>query len=81
MIRPLVKLTSSRIWDISSQPACFTAGVMNLVQMSRSERDFFMPAGSGNLFGYFNRKRMITKMNIHVKNIKNRKAQVASRKW
>ena len=40
MMRPLVKLTSSRIWAISSQPAFFTAGVMNLVQMSRSLRSF-----------------------------------------
>lgn len=40
MMRPLVKLTSSRICNISSHPACFTAGVMNFVQMSRSLRDF-----------------------------------------
>jgi len=38
MIRPFVKLTSSRICNISSQPAFRRAGVMNLVQMSRSER-------------------------------------------
>ena len=38
MIRPLVKLTSSRIWTISSHPAVRKAGVMNLVQMSRSLR-------------------------------------------
>ena len=40
MIRPLVKLTSWRICDISSQPAYFTAGVMNFVQMSRSLSTF-----------------------------------------
>src|ERR1035438_8212537 len=39
-MRPLVKLTSSRICVISSQPACFTAGLMNLLQMSRSLRSF-----------------------------------------
>ena len=38
MMRPLVKLTSSRICNISSQPARLTAGGMNLVQMSRSVR-------------------------------------------
>jgi hypothetical protein len=32
------RATSSRICDISSQPACRKAGVMNLVQMSRSLR-------------------------------------------
>ena len=37
MMRPLVKLTSSRICDISSHPAARSAGVMNFVQMSRSE--------------------------------------------
>jgi len=42
MIRPLVKDTSSRIWDKSSQPAFLMAGVMNFVQMSRSERSFFI---------------------------------------
>jgi hypothetical protein len=36
MIRPFVKNTSSRICDISSQPARRSAGVMNFVQMSRS---------------------------------------------
>ena len=35
-MRPLVKLTSSRICSISSHPAVRRAGVMNLVQMSRS---------------------------------------------
>ena len=40
MMRPLVKLTSSRICDISSHPAARNAGVMNFVQMSRSERAF-----------------------------------------
>jgi len=35
-IRPLMKLTSSRICVISSQSADFTAGVMNFVQVSRS---------------------------------------------
>src|SRR5579862_7649839 len=40
MIRPLVKLTSSRTWVISSQPACLTAGVMYFVQMSRSLSSF-----------------------------------------
>lgn len=37
-MRPLVKLTSSQICRISSQPALRRAGVMNLVQMSCSER-------------------------------------------
>src|SRR5262249_40850712 len=37
-MRPLVKLTSSRICNITSHPARRTAGVMNLVQMSRSLR-------------------------------------------
>ena len=37
-MRPWVKLTSSRICNISSQPALRRAGVMNFVQMSRSER-------------------------------------------
>ncbi len=36
MTRPFVKLTSSRSWVISSQPARRSAGVMNFVQMSRS---------------------------------------------
>src|SRR4030042_7033673 len=40
MIRPFVNETSSRICDRTSQPACLTAGVMNLVQMSRSLRFF-----------------------------------------
>ena len=40
MIRPLVKLTSSRICNSSSHPALRRAGVMNLVQMSRSLRLF-----------------------------------------
>jgi hypothetical protein len=35
-MRPFVKLTSSRICDIKSHPARRRAGVMNLVQMSRS---------------------------------------------
>src|SRR5712691_7034073 len=44
MIRPLVKLTSSRSCVISSQPACRSEGVMNLVQISRSLSCFlFMP--------------------------------------
>src|SRR5947207_15205254 len=44
MMRPLVKLTSSRSWVISSQPAWRSEGVMNLVQMSRSLSCFlFMP--------------------------------------
>ena len=34
----LLKLTSSWICDITSQPARLTAGVMNFVQMSRSLR-------------------------------------------
>ena len=34
MMRPLVKLTSSRICDISSHPARLIAGVMNLYQVS-----------------------------------------------
>jgi hypothetical protein len=38
MMRPLVKPTSSRICSISSHPARRRAGVMNLVQMSRSLR-------------------------------------------
>ena len=45
MIRPLVKQTSSRICDSTSQPACLTAGVMNLVQMSRSLSDFLSNPG------------------------------------
>jgi hypothetical protein len=36
MMRPFVKLTSSRIWSISSHPALRSEGVMNLVQISRS---------------------------------------------
>src|ERR1700733_11381501 len=40
MIRPLVKMTSSRICIIPSQPARFTAGPTNLEQMSRSLRSF-----------------------------------------
>ena len=40
MMRPLVKLTSSRICIIPSQPARFTAGPMNLEQISRSLRSF-----------------------------------------
>ena len=39
-MRPLVKWTSSRICVISSQPTWRKAGVMNLVQMSRSLRLF-----------------------------------------
>ena len=38
--RPYVKLTSSRNCVISSQPACRSEGVMNLVQMSRSLNSF-----------------------------------------
>ena len=38
MMRPLVKLTSSRICAVRSQPAATREGVMNLVQMSRSLR-------------------------------------------
>jgi hypothetical protein len=40
MIRPLVKLTSSRICIILSQPARLIAGPMNLEQISRSLRYF-----------------------------------------
>src|SRR5713101_9244947 len=40
MMRPLVKATSSRISIIPSQPVRFTAGPMNLEQMSRSLRSF-----------------------------------------
>ncbi len=40
LVRPLVKATSSRICIIPSQPARFTAGPMNLEQMSRSLRSF-----------------------------------------
>jgi hypothetical protein len=36
IMRPFVKLTSSRICSISSHPALRRAGVMNLVHMSRS---------------------------------------------
>ena len=36
MMRPLVKVTSSRTWVRMSQPAPLTAGVMYFVQMSRS---------------------------------------------
>src|SRR5712692_7667557 len=44
MMRPLVKLTSSRSCVISSQPACRSEGVMNFVQISRSLSCFlFMP--------------------------------------
>ena len=39
-VRPLVKLTSSQICIIPSQPAHFTAGPMNLEQISRSLRSF-----------------------------------------
>ena len=47
-MRPFVKLTSSRICDITSHPARRTAGVMNLVQMSRSLRVYLsiLPGGS-----------------------------------
>ena len=38
IMRPFLKLTSSRICDITSHPARCTAGGMNLVQMSRSLR-------------------------------------------
>ena len=38
VIRPLVKVTSSRICRMSSHPARCRAGVMNFEQMSRSER-------------------------------------------
>src|SRR5215213_8296527 len=41
MMRPLVKYTSSRICVIASHPAHCSAGMMNLVQMSRSLRDCF----------------------------------------
>ena len=37
---PLVKATSSRICIMPSQPARFTAGPMNLEQISRSLRSF-----------------------------------------
>ena len=37
-MRPAVNVTSSRSCDISSHPAPRRAGVMNFVQMSRSER-------------------------------------------
>jgi hypothetical protein len=36
MMRPLVNLTSSRICILPSQPARFSAGPMNLEQISRS---------------------------------------------
>src|SRR5690606_33388936 len=45
MMRPLVKLTSSRTCFWMSQPACCMAGAMNLVQISRSERDFLSMVG------------------------------------
>ena len=45
MIRPLVKPTSSRIWDSSSPPAGFTASGMYLVQISRSLSDFLSSPG------------------------------------
>lgn len=40
MMRPLVKLNSSRTCRWMSHPACARAGVMNLVQMSLSDSDF-----------------------------------------
>ena len=40
VMRPFVMVTSSRICDIASQPAPTSAGLMNLVQISRSLRDF-----------------------------------------
>lgn len=40
IMRPLVKLTSRRIWSASSHPARTTAGVMNLAQISDSLRFF-----------------------------------------
>lgn len=40
MTRPFVKVTSSRIWESGSDPDCMIAGVMNLLQTSRSLRDF-----------------------------------------
>jgi hypothetical protein len=56
---PLVKLTSSRIWVIASQPARLTAGVMNLVQMSRSLRACLF-IGWGDLApGTWNRKCLV----------------------
>src|SRR6218665_1440099 len=36
MMRPAVRLTSSRIWACRSHPAVVRAGVINLLQMSRS---------------------------------------------
>ncbi len=44
MMRPLVKVISSRICVCRSQPALVTAGKMNLEQMSRSERSFLFMA-------------------------------------
>ena len=40
MMRPFVKLTSSRICTISFHPAVRRAGVMNFVRMSLSVRAF-----------------------------------------
>jgi hypothetical protein len=40
MMRPSVKVTSSRTCRRRSHPACCTAGVMYWVQMSRSDRVF-----------------------------------------
>jgi len=39
-IFPSVKVTSSSSWVFLSHPACSMAGVINLVQMSLSERCF-----------------------------------------
>lgn len=60
MIGPLVKVTSSRSWVISFQPACRSAGVMNFGQVPRSLSCFMFigsePApslghGRGSVFG------------------------------
>lgn len=45
MTRPLVKVTSSRTCRWMSHPAAATAGVMNLVQMSRSLSAFLSTTG------------------------------------
>jgi hypothetical protein len=55
MMRPLVKLNSSRICTISSHPALRSAGVINFVQMSRSLSVYLSIAPLTAATGCFNR--------------------------
>ena len=68
MIRPFVKLTSSRICDISSHPARLTAGVMNFVQMSRSLRAVLsMPEAVQAILRWESPRRTTTSTNVELK--------------